>query len=119
MKDIASWERKFQIWQYSVSHSTLLLRSVHPQLYETRIDVLFPAVSLMHVQPSYTTLVISEADETEKNNILPNDVTVGEHEKLFFLNHGQGYVLAPKCSWHEDNGDHRTPSKFGPLRGTK
>ncbi|WP_146075065.1 hypothetical protein [Streptomyces sp. Ru73] len=119
MKEVASWERKFQVWQYSVSHSTLLLRSVHPQLYETRIDILFPAVSFMQLRPSYDTLTISEADESETEELLPSGVNASEPGNLYVINHGQGYVMAPKCSWFEDQGDHRAPSKFGPLRGTK
>ncbi|WP_157868473.1 hypothetical protein [Streptomyces caatingaensis] len=118
MQKVISWERKFQVWQYSVSHSVLLLRSFHPQKYTTRIDVAFPAVTLMHLQPSYETLSVRQATEEERLRILGATAEKITHGNLFLLNEGEGYVHAADFSWHEDSGDHHTPSSFGPLRGT-
>jgi hypothetical protein len=118
MKRIAVWERKFQVWQYSVSHATLLLRSFHPKRYETRIDVVFPAVSLMHLKPSYATLEIEQVDALERSRFLTREDEIDARGVLYLLNGGQGYVCAAKVSWFEDEGDHTTPSHFGPLRGT-
>ncbi|MBB5938067.1 hypothetical protein [Streptomyces zagrosensis] len=118
MQEVASWERPFQVWQYSVSHATLLLRSVDPQ-YDTRIDVRFPAVSLMHLQPDYDSLTIHKITEEEGIALL-GESAVGRatHGTLYLLNQGLGYVRSAPCRWHEDRGDHKTPSAFGPLRGT-
>ncbi|MFF4405328.1 hypothetical protein ACFY2W_31185 [Streptomyces sp. NPDC001262] len=118
MQEIASWNRKFQVWQYSVSHSVLLLRSYHSQRYSTRIDVAFPAVDLMHLKPSYERLSIRHATQGERDEILGSDASQLKHGSLFLLNDGEGYVLAAQCLWHEDTGDHHSPSQFGPLRGT-
>lgn len=119
MREITSWNRPFQVRQYSVSHSTLLLRSHRPDLYDTRIDVLFPAVTLMHLKPSYRQLSIHEANEQERREILGDDTALNlSHGLLFLLNDGEGYVHAASCSWHQDEGDHRAPSRFGPLSGT-
>ncbi|MBH5336700.1 hypothetical protein IHE55_18755 [Streptomyces pactum] len=118
MDEVAHWIRKFQVWQYSVTHSTLLLRSFHPQKYATRIDVLFSAVALMHLQPSYESLRVERAASQEMADVLPPSTPACDHGSLFLLNGGEGYVQAANFSWHEDNGDHRAPSHFGPLRGT-
>lgn len=119
MNKIVSWDREFQVWQYSVSHSVLMLRSFHPQRYETRIDVAFPAVELMHLQPSYQGLSISRLAGAESLAFLHQRGLPPGSGKLFLLNDGDGYVQAADCQWHEDQGDHHTPSRFGPLRGTE
>lgn len=114
------WQREFQVWQYSVSHSTLLLRSIDVEGFETRIDVLFASVELMHLRPVFARLDITEASEAERGRILGNsDSEMRLPGKLYVINEGEGYVLARQCAWHEDLGDHHAPSKFGPLRGTK
>jgi hypothetical protein len=38
---VADFQRKFQIWLYSVSHGQLLLRSNRSDEFRTRVDVLF------------------------------------------------------------------------------
>ncbi|MEU2760137.1 hypothetical protein [Streptomyces sp. NPDC007094] len=119
MGKIVEWNREFQVWQYSVSHSTLLLRSVNVEGFNTRLDVAFMAVELMHLQPDYGHLEISEANNEERGQILGAQSSDSAAGTLYLLNGGEGYVLARKCSWHEDLGDHHAPSKFGPLRGTE
>ncbi|UQA91543.1 hypothetical protein [Streptomyces halobius] len=119
MEKIVEWGREFQVWQYSVSHSTLLLRSVNVEGFDTRLDVAFMAVELMHLRPYYSHLEISEAHSEERERILGSHSSTKAAGTLYLLNGGKGYVLARRCSWHEDLGDHHTPSKFGPLRGTE
>jgi hypothetical protein len=119
MEKVAIWERDFQIWQYSVSHSMLLLRSAAEGDLETRIDVLFAAVELMHLQPLYHRLEINEANDEERVEVLGDRLSEIIPGKLFLINGGEGYVVARRCSWHEDLGDHHAPSRFGPLRGTE
>jgi hypothetical protein len=116
MKEIGSWNRKFQVWQYSVSHSFLLLRSYHAQKYDTRIDMLFSLVSLMKLRPSYEPFAIQEASEEEAIRFLAEQRP--SHGSLYLINGGEGYICATKCVWHEDEGNHRTPSHFGPMHGT-
>ncbi len=118
MQELVRWARTFQVWQYTVSHSTLLLRSYDPE-YATRIDVVFPAVELMRLQPTYETLAIHRATEQERRAFLNDEADQITHGSLFLLNEGQGFVHSAKCAWHEDNGNHHAPSKFGPLRGTE
>ena len=112
------WDRRFQIWQYTVSHSGLLLRSFHPSEYESRVDIFFASVGLMMVKPSYAPLEITTLPHDAALEFLDErkmHVTEWRGD-LFVLNDGEGYVQAAACEWHEDRGDHHTPSKFGPLR---
>lgn len=119
MEKIVEWRRAFQVWQYSVSHSTLLLRSVNVEGFDTRVDVAFMAVELMHLQSDYGYLEIREADSEERERILGTRSSEQATARLYLLNGAEGYILARRCSWHEDLGDHHAPSKFGPLRGTE
>ncbi|WP_156725672.1 hypothetical protein [Streptomyces apocyni] len=118
MSKIAGWNREFQVWQYSVSHSVLLLRSVDPQLYDTRIDILFPAVEILHLRPTYEGLTIHQLNHDDGVDFLDNQGVTPSRGSVFLLNDGEGYVQAAKCEWFEDQGNHRAPSRFGPLRGT-
>ncbi|MER5767590.1 hypothetical protein [Streptomyces sp. NPDC001985] len=65
------WNRQFQLWRHSVGHAVLLLRRSHdPDRYGTRIDVLFPAVALMRLRPSYASLRIDAATAREHDALL-------------------------------------------------
>jgi hypothetical protein len=119
MEKIAEWHRSFQVWQYSVSHSTLLLRSVNVEGFDTRIDVVFTNVELMLIKPVYDHLRIDLGDNKDKERAMRNPSEYTTKKELYFLNGESSYVIAGKVAWHEDHGDHHTPSKFGPLRGTE
>ncbi|RMI42044.1 hypothetical protein [Streptomyces triticirhizae] len=116
MRELVGWQRKFQVWQYSVSHSVLLLRSTPTQEHPTRIDVAFSDVTVMRVRDSFASLLLSETTpEQAAAYASPDDI---RRRNLYLINDGEGYVAAGNCAWHEDEGNHRTPSRFGPLRGT-
>ncbi|MER7132056.1 hypothetical protein [Streptosporangium saharense] len=119
MQKIVEWYRKFQVWQYSVSHSTLLLRSVNIVGSSTRIDAVFAGVELMRIRPMYNELIIFRVEDDEKEVMLAGEPKEVIRKSLFLLNGKDSYVVAGGFSWHEDAGDHHTPSKFGPLRGTE
>jgi hypothetical protein len=119
VKKIVAWDREFQVWHYSVSHSTLLLRSFDPDLYDTRVDVVFPAVSLMCLEPTYSGLEIHQAGDNEISAVITAERELNTGGSVYLLNGGRGYVCAAKVAWFEDEGDHRAPSRFGPLPGTK
>jgi hypothetical protein len=114
---LIQWEREFQVWHYTVSYSQLLLRSLGHDDRDTRVDILFSNVYLMHLRPAFAQLRIDLADDdwTRDAVALPRGVPA----KWYVLNEDEGYVLATDCQWHEDRGDHHSPSKFGPLRGVE
>ncbi|MFJ5594280.1 hypothetical protein ACIQCG_31575 [Streptomyces noursei] len=90
-----------------------------PDRYETRVDIAFPAVSLMHLKPTFESLDIRQVEGSEADRILPPGVSVEGREKVYVFNEGEAYVVAAACEWNVDDGDHHTPSAFGPLRGTE
>jgi hypothetical protein len=114
----ACWDRKFRIWAYSVSHSTLLLRSVDGNEAPSRIDVAFFGVRALHLQDEYEDLSIEKAEDVFVDGVLTPVTAAGEPLVRYLVNGGPDYVLATSVAWEEDSGDHRSPSRFGPLRGT-
>ena len=115
MEPLVRWDRDFRIWHYTVSYSQLLLRSIDVAGFDTRIDVLFSNVAFMHMKRSMSRLYIDAAEEWRPAGV---DVTE-KRGRWYVINDGEFYVHATHCQWHEDQGDHHTPSRFGPLRGTE
>lgn len=102
--------RKFQLWRYSVSHSTLLLRSLYPEDHDTRLDLAFFGVRAMQLRDSYQAFSVAVLEAHEAGIYISQ--WMDEPLKCYQINQGPDYVLATCFSWHEDHGDHRTPSKF-------
>lgn len=113
-------DRYFKVWQYTVGHRRLLLRSSRDRPPETRIDVHFANVSLMVLRPSYEGLVIRRADDEECEKVgLDYGVEVLPG-RLFALGHGlRSFVVSAPPQWHEDEGEMDDPSWFGQMRGTR
>lgn len=119
MERIAEWNREFRFWSYTVSYSQLLLRSVNVEGSETRIDVLFSNVSKLHLTPSLDYLKIDKLSPTDIGTMAHVGVPDRPSTVVFMLNDGESYIHATHCEWHEDLGGPGSPSKFGPLSGTK
>lgn len=116
MERLVAWSREFRLWHYSVSYSQLLVRSVNVPDTETRIDVLFSNVRRILVGYEYETLVIDKLEMGDAGHEMVN--AYESWQKVFLVNAGPDFVIASHCQWHEDVGDARTPSKFGPFRRT-
>lgn len=116
MERLAAWNREFRLWHYSVSYSQFLVRSVNIPGEETRIDVLFSNVRRILLSHEYEHLVIDRLDEGDAGF----EVAAGceDWENVFLVNGGPDFVVASHFKWHEDVGDARSPSKFGPFRRT-
>ncbi|MEU5083690.1 MULTISPECIES: hypothetical protein [Streptomyces] len=113
-------DRYFRVWQYSVGHRRLLLRSSRDMPPATRIDIHFANVDLMLLRPHYDGLVIHRADagECEKAG-LDYGVEV-KPGRLFVLGDGlRSFVVSAPPQWHEDEGTMDDPSWFGRMRGTR
>jgi hypothetical protein len=116
LQRIAQWDRPFRAWSYAVSYSRLLLRSVNTESGNTRIDVLFSNVEMMHLSPDMEHLTIDEGDFFEVSSLI-HQPSRRPRGKVFIINDGESYIFATHCQWHEDEGGPRSPSKFGPLLG--
>ena len=88
--------RTFQVWAYSVSHQSLLLRSTRENPHPTRVDVLFKGVARLSLPTTLTELAIQQADETTGDQDQPTTrwaiAGSGEH----------GFVDALSAFIHED-----------------
>lgn len=114
----ADWDREFRLWHYTVSYSQLLLRSIDTNESPKRIDLLFSNVEQMRINAEYSQLTIEEISSPSDPRSETFGFTLPKHGKIFLINGGPDFVAATHCQWHEDDGDSRSSSKFGPLRGT-
>ena len=115
-QDAWIWLREFQLWHYSVSHSTLVLRSLEGGDPGRRIDVAFFSVRAMHVRDSYESLSLVRKTPTESLVLWDASWEI-EPLVMFEINNGPDYVLSASIAWQEDEGGYRDPSRFGPLPG--
>src|SRR5262249_48013426 len=110
-----NFQRRFQVWLYSVSHGQLLLRSTKSDEIPTRIDVLFNDVAALELPTLFDGLSITEAalDEAQSLNVQLGSWPI--HRRKVFVLRGTnylGYVIAGAVSWHEDEGSHYDESFF-------
>jgi hypothetical protein len=116
---IISFQRRFEVWLYIVSHGQLLLRSNRSEKFSTRIDVLFKDVAAMALPTAFDELSIAEVSTDVARDL---NVQLGvwrlERRKVFAIRGAnfRGYVVAGAVFWHEDEGTHSDPSYFESLR---
>lgn len=89
-------ERTFTVWSYTVSHSTLLLRSVKPDPEARRVDVLFKGVERMDLPSRMDGLRITGDDGAYRLSGV----------------RWTGSVTALMCAVREDTGGYVDPSPF-------
>lgn len=108
-------KRHFQIWEYTVGHKQLLLRSVKATGLPTRIDILFKNVAAIHLCTTLDGLTISEAAEVQMIDLqLQTNPQILAGRKAFVVRGAdfEGYVVAGTLAWHEDDGEYDDPSYF-------
>jgi hypothetical protein len=114
-------ERGFQLWAHTVSHSQTLLRSPkgipdgRGRTFDTRVDVLFEAVTAMKIRAGYDGLVIRVATPAEAIAIRAGWPGAYVADRGVFLLDSGGetdYVIAAIVSWHEDTLGLEEPSFF-------
>jgi len=93
MRNVAIWEREFDVWDFSVSYSRLLLRSLHDSS-PSRVDVLFSNVRMMHLSTQFERLRIDVAEGRSYGGIEFPDPVKGN---WYVINEGQSYVFATHC----------------------
>ncbi|MFD9794667.1 hypothetical protein ACFWXK_27400 [Streptomyces sp. NPDC059070] len=119
MDEIYRSDRFFKVWQYTVGHCRLLLRSTRDNPPSTRIDIHFGSISLMALQPYYDGLIIRQGTVEECAELTSRHKVRVAPEQLFVLGDDlASFVVSGKPQWHEDEGGFDTPSWFGHMRGT-
>jgi hypothetical protein len=119
LDEVVKSDRRFTIWKYTVSHSSLLLRSTKSDGVPTRIDVLFKGVREFHLPTNFTGVSIVEASEMEVQQlgILRRSPSVDKSDKVFKVQGRDfvGYVTAMAAFCHEDEREYYEPSFFHPV----
>lgn len=114
----AAWVREFRLWHYAAGYSQLLFRSIDVSGSPKRIDLLFSNVERTQIGVRYDDFAVEEIADADDPRVAELGLLAPAYGKVFLINGGPDYVTATHCQWHEDDGDARSPSKFGPLRGT-
>ena len=120
LRELFKSPRMFQVWEYTVGHKQLLLRSTKEEMSDRRIDVYFKNVGAINLLTVLNGLEINEAtagDAIELQQEIAEAALDGR--RAFFVGTGsfQGYVVASMVAWHEDGGEYDDPSYFK-LRNT-
>ncbi|MFJ5921725.1 hypothetical protein ACIQF6_03845 [Kitasatospora sp. NPDC092948] len=68
-------ERVFRVWNYTVSHMTLLLRSPAPSTGGETVDVWFSGVMTISLHQSFKPLTVRAADPEERERLLAHAAT--------------------------------------------
>lgn len=114
----ARFDRIFQIWKYDVGHSQLLLRSVKGDKYETRLDVLFKGVDLLHIPTHFSGLRIAEITKEEFGTLNYSLGLSDDSEDRYFRLEGDGWrgaVVASSLFWIEEDAEYYDESKLFSL----
>jgi hypothetical protein len=113
--NVVNFSRRFQIWNYTVGHSELLLRSTKTSGVVTRVDVFFKNVAAIHLPTILDGLSVSEASAEETAELhIQVDPSRLEGRKVFAVRGSNftGYVIAGVIAWHEDEREYHEPSRF-------
>ncbi|MEU4392044.1 hypothetical protein [Kribbella sp. NPDC023855] len=100
-----------------MSYSQLLFRSIDASGSPKRIDLLFSNVEWTQIAVHYGNFSVEEIVAVTDPRVAEFGLRVPVHGNIFLINGGPDHVTATHCQWHEDDGDVRSSSKFGPLRG--
>jgi hypothetical protein len=104
--------RRFRVWEYSVGHRQLLLRSTKDGDHSTRVEIAFKdvrAIQIPTVVDELSIAVANAAAGADARARLGDDSTTGIVYGLSGLAF-QGYVIAGIAFGHEDDGDYWDPS---------
>ncbi|MFF3510342.1 hypothetical protein [Streptomyces sp. NPDC002573] len=116
-------ERIFQVWHYTAAHrDRLLLRATRDQTDQRRIDLYVEGVRGVLLEPLYRGIVIragtpEEVREVESVYGIPV-TSQPVHLHVIGEDRMRGFIVGGPLQRHEDEGDFRDPSHFGPIPGT-
>jgi hypothetical protein len=116
---LLSSTRTFRIWLYSVTHSTLLLRSVRTDDHATRVDIIFKRVRRIDIPTRIVGIDLRVVDAAK--SAAPSHFTAHLADKdqiLYSLagEVGDSFVVASTVAWNEDGGEDDDPSQFSVPR---
>ena len=110
-----SFQRFFQIWNYTASHAQLLVRSNKDSENDTRIDILFKNVSIVHIPTALKNINITQGEPDREHRDFDPELIKGRYIFTVHCEGFSGYVVAGAMYFHEDSGTYRDPSFFDTL----
>ena len=107
--------RKFEVWEYTVSHAQLLLRSVRNEQHATRVDVLFKNVGFVMLPTSLTITAIepvSAADPLVERAKAEEVLRDGQTAFALRSDEQDGLVVSGSMVSAEDDREYHEPSSL-------
>jgi hypothetical protein len=100
--------RRFELWEYSVSFSRLLLRSPRSETQPTRVDILFQNVVALGVTVIFDGLVVREATPRERARVVHKTGLRETSARVYLLEgtSANAYVVAGTVAAGEDRGEY-------------
>ena len=115
MSSLYDSTRKFQVWEYTVGHKQLLLRSTKDRELDTRIDLFFKDVGAIVLPTTLNGVSIRQAvdrEDVELRKKYEAEAFNGRTAYLIWNRNIEGCVIAATFAWHEDRGEYDDPSFF-------
>jgi hypothetical protein len=113
-------DRHFELWNWSVSHSDLILRSNRTSDLSTRVEILFKNVRAAGIASSFRNLrvhaIVEGPEVLAAESVLGRSLHLLPHtdEVLFRLIGGPGraWILASVVAGREDGNSYDAPTMF-------
>jgi hypothetical protein len=104
---------RVQVWSYTVGHGQLLLRRPKSDHHPRRIDILFKAVSEVHLASSFDNLRVLEVSLDDIPARMTRD-GASSLRRAFKLvaDNATGFVIAATVVHAEDDLEYHDPSPF-------
>ena len=112
------WDRRFQLWCYSVGHSQLLLRANPVTEQDERIEVLFKSVDWISVPTVFSGLRVAHIGDGDSAAALVKHGAAGAalspRARMFRVHAGavEGLVVAAAVFSRSDRLDYAAPSPW-------
>lgn len=112
--ELVRFERRFQIWLYTVGHRQLLIRSTKSAEWPSRVDVLFKDVRGMAIVPQIDSIRLERLgiDDAVSAAASLGITDIDEANVYLLAREPRLFVVAGVVVWHEDAGEYYDPSHF-------
>jgi len=98
--------RRFQVWEYRVSHASLLIRSPKSSHFEQNVDIMFVGVEYLRVPSSLQGVVLDESTDEDLSEVKGVAENVDRGRVHVLISEGNRFiVVASACKVSENDGD--------------
>jgi hypothetical protein len=109
------FERQFQLFLYTSSHSQVLFRSLQTQADNKKVEILFTNVKYICTPCVFEGFNLQEVSQDAVPDVIGDQVFVPQASHRFFRLFGEGWsglVVAGNIDWIEDESDFHEDSKL-------